>query len=138
MTVARKVAVLIASHDTQAGLKAWAEASGFDLATDYDGNPREADRFDFHVTLLASSNEVGTPETQHMIRPVGVDGAGFGVLGVESEAPGVERTKLLAVADVAVAVIRREIALIGHTLTLSMRTGPCRLCDGEQCHARSP
>jgi hypothetical protein len=92
MTIARKVVVLIASHDTQAGLKAWAEEQGFDLATDYDGNPRPADRFDFHVTLVASKNEVFVPDTQHMIKPVGLDALGFAELGVDRRVPVLKMT----------------------------------------------
>lgn len=85
--VSRKVVVLIASHDTQAALRAFAEQAGFDLGTDYDGNSRDADRFDFHVTLVASANEVFVPETQHMIVPVEVRAIGFDVLGTDRQVP---------------------------------------------------
>jgi hypothetical protein len=84
--------VLLASDDTDAALRAWATAQGFDLGTDYDGNPRPADRFDFHVTLVASANEVFVPETQHMIRPVGLDAEGFGVLGADRRVPVLKLT----------------------------------------------
>lgn len=85
--VGRKVIVLLASSETNAGMRAWAQARGFDLARDYDGNPRPADRFDFHVTLVASANEVFVPETQHVIRPIGIDPEGFDVLGVDRKVP---------------------------------------------------
>ena len=97
--MSRVVIALIASHDTQNMMRSWATAAGFNLSTDYDGNPREADRFDFHVTLVASANDVFVPETQHMIRPIGLDGIGFDVLGVDRQVPVLkmaESARLLA------------------------------------------
>lgn len=96
--ISRKIVVLVASHDTQAGLRAWATAAGFNLATDYDGNPRAAERFDFHVTLVASKNEVFVPETQHVISPIGLDAVGFDVLGVDRQVPVLKLSPSLRLA----------------------------------------
>lgn len=85
--ISRKVVVLVASHDTQNFLKSYADAQGFDLNADYDGNPRSAERFDFHVTLVASANEVFVPETQHVIEPVELTAEGFDVLGKDRQVP---------------------------------------------------
>lgn len=86
-TVGRKVVCLCADHDTQNMLRAFAIDAGFNIATDYDGNPRNADAFDFHVTLVASANEVGLADTQHMIKPVTAQAIGFDVLGVDRRVP---------------------------------------------------
>lgn len=83
----RKVVVLLASAESNAQLRAWAEAAGFDLAADYDGNPRDPARFDFHVTLLATADPAGIPETEHAIAPLTVYAEGFKVLGVDRRVP---------------------------------------------------
>ena len=79
--------MLVASHDTNNGLRSWAERQGFDLGSDFDGNPRPVDKFDFHITLVASANAVFVPETQHMIEPVEASAVGFDVLGKDREVP---------------------------------------------------
>lgn len=83
----RKVVVLLASAESNAALRAWAEAVGFDLGTDYDGNPRDASRFDFHVTLLATVDPASIPETEHAIDPITVYAEGFKVLGQDRQVP---------------------------------------------------
>ncbi len=86
----RKVIVLVADHDTQNGLQAWAKRQGFDLTLSYSGNQQAAEDFDFHTTLVASANEVFVPETQHVIDPVRVEPAGFDVLGADRRVPALK------------------------------------------------
>lgn len=88
--ISRKVVVLLASHDTQNGLQAWAKGQGFDLTLSYGGALQAAEDFDFHTTLVASANEVFVPETQHVIEPVEIDAVGFDVLGVDRRVPALK------------------------------------------------
>lgn len=85
--ISRKVVCLIATHDTDNWLRLWAQQQGFNLNTDYDGNPRPSDSFDFHVTLVCSANEVAVPETQHVISPITLQATGYDVLGADRRVP---------------------------------------------------
>jgi hypothetical protein len=82
-----RIVMLVADHDTQAALSAWAQAQGFDLTQAYGGRPITADMFDFHITLLASANDVAIPVTDHRIEPVQADATGFLALGPEADTP---------------------------------------------------
>lgn len=88
--MSRKVVALIASHDTQNGLRAWAQRVGFDLSSSYGGERRDPDRFDFHVTLVSSANPVSMAETQHVVAPVTLAAVGFDVLGVDRQVPALK------------------------------------------------
>jgi len=71
------IAMLIASQDTQAALRAYAVRSGFDID---DGH-------DFHVTLLATANPIMAPEADNLIAPVEVMATGFDTLGPDANVP---------------------------------------------------
>lgn len=86
-TQTRKVVALLASAESNAELRAWAEASGFNLSSDYDGNPRDPAAFDFHVTLLATVDPCGIPEAEYAIEPIVVYADGFKVLGADRRVP---------------------------------------------------
>jgi hypothetical protein len=65
--VGRRIVLLYADHDTQAALTAWAAAQGFDVG---GSNPNEGHAF--HITLLATANDVAIPLTDHLVEPVTV------------------------------------------------------------------
>lgn len=85
--VSRKVVVLLVSLESNAELRAWAQASGFDLSSDYGGAPRDPAAFEFHVTLLATVDPCDIPETEHAIEPLVVYADGFKVLGTDRRFP---------------------------------------------------
>jgi hypothetical protein len=80
--VGRRVVMLYADPDTQANLTAWAHAMGFDVG---GSNPHEGHAF--HITLLATENDVAIPLTDHTIEPVSVEPTGFEVLGENGDTP---------------------------------------------------
>jgi hypothetical protein len=76
-----RIVMLVADHDTQNALAAWARARGFDLS---DDGARE---LAFHVTLLATANDVAIPLTDHLIEPVVAHMTDFAVLGRDNDVP---------------------------------------------------
>lgn len=83
----RRIVMLRASWDTQDKLREWAKAEGFDLAWSYSGWPQSSWDFDFHITVVASSNEVRIPDGVRMIDPLTLDPVGYDVLGVDRRIP---------------------------------------------------
>lgn len=84
---ARRIVMLRTSWDTQEKLREWSKQMGFDLAWSYSGWPQSSWDFDFHVTVVASSNEVRIPDGARMIDPLTIDVAGYAVLGVDRSIP---------------------------------------------------
>lgn len=78
---ARRVVVLRANWDTQEKLREWAKAEGFDLGWSFSGWPQSSYDFDFHVTLVASENEVRIEDGVRWVDPVTVEPKGYAVLG---------------------------------------------------------
>lgn len=83
----RRVVVLRASWETQDKLREWAKEAGFDLAWSYSGWPQHSSNFDFHITLVASANQVRIPDEVRMVDPLTVTVDGYGVLGVDRKVP---------------------------------------------------
>jgi hypothetical protein len=86
----RRIVMLYANAATQANLTAWADAVGFDV-----GGPNPHEGHAFHITLLATVNDVAIPLTEHLIEPVAVVPIGCGVLGRDQDTP----VMLLALSD---------------------------------------
>lgn len=86
-----RIVMLVADHDTQNALAAWAEAAGFDQA--YGGRAITPDMFDFHITLLATADAVSIPETDHLIEPVAVEAVSFDALGPDKDTPVLSLSK---------------------------------------------
>lgn len=84
---ARRVVVLRASWETQEKMREWAQEQGFDLAWSYSGWPQHSHSFDFHVTIVASENEVRIPDEVRMIDPITVEADGYEVLGQDRRVP---------------------------------------------------
>lgn len=82
-----KIAMLIASTATQSALRAWALRQGFDLTTTHGGREITDDMFDFHVTLLATTNPISAPLADNQIAPIEVEAVGFEALGVDADTP---------------------------------------------------
>lgn len=84
---ARKVAVLTADAATQAGLRAWAEFHGFDLAASFGGEVADPAKFEFHLTLFATVEASDLPEFDGEIEPISVHAIGFDELGADRTTP---------------------------------------------------
>lgn len=84
---ARRVVSLHADEATQEKLRQWCIDAGFDLGWNYDGWPIDPDYFRFHVTLLATKNEVEIEDRWQPIGPLTVSPAGFAVLGADRRVP---------------------------------------------------
>jgi hypothetical protein len=82
-----RIVMLRASWETQDKLREWAKQYGFDLSWSYNGWPQSSFDFDFHITLVASSNKVKIPDGVRFIDPLTVTPAGFGILGVDQKVP---------------------------------------------------
>lgn len=87
VTKARRIVMLRASWETQEKLREWAKAQGFDLAWSYSGWPQTSWSFDFHVTVVASENEVKLADGFYPIDPLTLTASGYEVLGVDREIP---------------------------------------------------
>lgn len=83
----RRVMSLHADQQTQERMLAWAQDAGFDLGWNYDGWPIAEDCFRFHVTLLATENEVEVEDRWQSIGPLTVAATGFEVLGADRRVP---------------------------------------------------
>lgn len=95
-----KIALLVASSDTDNALRAWALARGFDLTRTHGGREITPDQFDFHVTLLATKNAIRAPETDHLVDALQIEATGFDVLGKADDVP-VLRVKASAALKMA-------------------------------------
>ena len=84
---ARRIVMLRASWETQEKLREWAKTEGFDLGWSYSGWPQSSWDFDFHVTVVASSNEVRVPDGVRSIDPLTLVVSGYDVLGVDRRIP---------------------------------------------------
>lgn len=83
----RRIIMLRATWGTQEKLREWAQASGFDLSWSYSGWPQSSWDFDFHVTIVASENEVAIPDGIRYVDTVTLTPIGYGVLGVDRRIP---------------------------------------------------
>jgi hypothetical protein len=84
---ARRVVSLHVDAATQEKLRQWCIDAGFDLGWNYDGWPIDPDYFRFHVTLLATKNEVEIEDRWQPIGALSVTPAGFAVLGADRRVP---------------------------------------------------
>lgn len=87
VTKARRIVMLRASWETQEKLREWAKVQGFDLAWAHSGWPQTSWSFDFHVTVVASENEVKLADGFYPIDPLTLVPSGYEVLGVDREIP---------------------------------------------------
>jgi hypothetical protein len=76
-----RIVMLYADAATQANLTAWAEAMGFDL------EEGAGTGLAFHITLLATANDVAIPLTSHLVEPVVVVPIGVAHLGENEDTP---------------------------------------------------
>jgi hypothetical protein len=83
----RRIAMLRATPETQTAMREWATAQGFDLAWSHSGWPQTTWDFDFHVTLIATENDVSIPEGTRWVEPVTVEPTGFDVFGIDDRVP---------------------------------------------------
>lgn len=83
----RRVVSLQASWETEKALRDWAKSAGFDLSWSYSGWPQHSSNFDFHVTVVASSNKVRIPDGMRMIDPLELKPSGYALLGKDSDTP---------------------------------------------------
>lgn len=84
---ARKVVVLLADAPTQAALRDWAEAQGFDLGASYGGAPRDPAEFEYHLTLFATVEACDMPAGEASIEPLAVYPVGFDAFGDDRSTP---------------------------------------------------
>lgn len=85
----RRVVTLRADWETQDKLREWAKDSGFDLGWDYDGWPQRSSSFDFHITLLATSNSVSIPVEARFVDPLTVVPDQMDELGKDRRVPAI-------------------------------------------------
>lgn len=86
--MAQKILIYYASEQTNYALNIWARNSGFDLSSSWGGRPiRDGDYFDFHVTILASQNDVPDVDVDQMSDSIMVEGEQFMVIGRSNEFP---------------------------------------------------
>jgi hypothetical protein len=83
----RRIVMLRATWETQEALREWAKQYGFDLGWDYSGWPQASSWFDFHVTVVASANDVKIPDEVRAIDPLTLNPTGYEVLGVDRKVP---------------------------------------------------
>lgn len=83
----RRIIMLRATPETQTQLREWAVAQGFDLSWGHSGWPQTMWDFDFHVTVIATENDVSIPEGTRWIEPITVEPMGFDVFGIDDRVP---------------------------------------------------
>lgn len=98
-----KVVMLFASKETQRALSAWCNGAGFDRSKTHGGTPINPDDFDFHATIIATTNAVTMPTGEHQIPGAALLANGFEVLGKDGNTP-----VLLLSADGFLADLRRH------------------------------
>lgn len=77
----RRIISLEVNWETQNALREWAQAAGFDLGWSFDGWPQASDYFDFHLTVIASTNKLDLPLGSRRIDKHELRATGFEVLG---------------------------------------------------------
>ena len=86
-TKEQKIVMLKVSKDSDKRLRKYAIKNGFDLTIDYDGNPQKVTDFGFHLTIIASNNEVEIDNQSRAIPPIELTPTKFEVLGVDRMIP---------------------------------------------------
>lgn len=56
-TLSRKYIAIIYDDETQKKLRKWCQDNGFDLTKSYSGNDQKAEDFQFHTTVIYSTNK---------------------------------------------------------------------------------
>lgn len=59
----KKYVYLLYDGETQVNLRRWCEKNGLDLTVSWSGEPQEAHDFDFHTTVMFTTNRVYWPRT---------------------------------------------------------------------------
>lgn len=83
----RKAVLFCLSDDSQQQMSDWAITHGFDLTSKFDGSYQKPEDFDFHITVICSTNEVYVQNTCKTIPPLEVKLAQFDLLGKEHDVP---------------------------------------------------
>lgn len=90
MSLSRKIVILHPSEQTNYSLNEWAKTCGFDLSRSFSGDQIEA--FDFHITLIATENEVDFNNFDTKWPVITVQPERFFTLGRNNEVPALKIT----------------------------------------------
>ena len=83
----RKYVCLNLSDKSQKDLRHWAQSKGFDLSKDYDGKTIAPEKFDFHVTVYFTTNEIYYKDATIQITPTELKILGFDLFGQNKDTP---------------------------------------------------
>lgn len=83
----RKAFLLLPDKQTNINIFNWATEKGFDLTKSYSGRDIRPEEFDFHVTVICSTNDVFVPSKVVDIRPITTTVTGYDILGIEKKVP---------------------------------------------------
>jgi hypothetical protein len=95
-----KIIMLKADARSQAAWRSWCVTHGFDVTRSFSGKPIQPTEFDFHLTLLASTNPITLPASSRSIPPFTLEPCGFTVLG--------QKTPTAVLAPTAYLTDRRD------------------------------
>lgn len=88
MSLSRKIVILHPSEQTNRGLNDWARSCGFDLSRSFSG--KIIDEFDFHVTVIATENEVDFNNFDSHWPEIVLEPERFFTLGKNNEVPAIK------------------------------------------------
>lgn len=89
MSLARKIAILYPSEQTNTSLNDWARSCGFDLNKSFSGNQIEGE-FDFHITVITTENEVDFENFDTEWPSLVVEPERFFTLGKNNDTPALK------------------------------------------------
>jgi len=83
----RKYVSVQYDNESQKKLREWATKNGFDLSVNYSGEKQNPENFDFHTTIIYSSNEVNMRNQEIKQSPTEVIITGIKFLGEDEDIP---------------------------------------------------
>lgn len=85
--MARKYVALYLDNKSQKAMRKWCVEQGFDLTTNYDGQPQSIEDWDFHLTIFFTTSEHDTRPGEMSITPLELTADHFELLGVNHDVP---------------------------------------------------
>lgn len=83
----RKYVAVQYDEESQDKLRNWATKNGFNLSVKYNGDEQDPKEFDFHTTIIYSSNEANIRNKKQKLPPTEVTITGIKFLGDNEDVP---------------------------------------------------
>lgn len=103
----RKYVAVIYDDESQKKLREWCIANGFDLSKNYNDEEQKPEDFEFHTTIIYSTNETMLKNGVKSVNPTEVSVDHIKFLGVDNDIP------VLAISSPRIEDIRKHYESLG-------------------------